>query len=163
NPEAWHPRAVTAQEIATPGPRNRPIAFPYNKWHTSQWNVDQAAALLVCSADTARAHGVPPDRWTFLVAGSQSDHVVPVSERAVLLGTRPPSRPYRSIDLSAEVAATVERTPCVEGASGPATVATYTVLHDRDRPPRGVAVCDVDGGRRTIATTDDAVVTDELT
>jgi acetyl-CoA C-acetyltransferase len=84
NPSAWNRAPVTSTEIATPGPRNRPIATPYLKWHTSQWNVDQAACLIFCSAEVARAVGVPADRWVFPEVVAWSDHMVPVSERALL-------------------------------------------------------------------------------
>ena len=65
NPLAAFPLPRSAADIATPGPKNRPLAFPYNKWHVSQWTVDQAAALLICSAERAQAAGVPTDRWIF--------------------------------------------------------------------------------------------------
>jgi acetyl-CoA C-acetyltransferase len=65
NPAAAFPAPLTAEEIARPGPANRPLASPYNLWHSSQWTVDQASALLVCSAERAAAVGVAPDRWLF--------------------------------------------------------------------------------------------------
>jgi acetyl-CoA C-acetyltransferase len=65
NPVAAFPFPRSADDIATPAPKNRPLAFPYNKWHVSQWTVDQAAALLFCSAERAQAVGVPTDRWIF--------------------------------------------------------------------------------------------------
>jgi acetyl-CoA C-acetyltransferase len=65
NPLAAFPFPRSATDIATPGPKNRPLAFPYNKWHVTQWTVDQAAALLFCSAERAQAAGVPADRWIF--------------------------------------------------------------------------------------------------
>lgn len=65
NPEAAFPAPMSADDIATPGPHNRPLAFPYNRWHASQWTVDQASALLICSAERARAAGVSADRWLF--------------------------------------------------------------------------------------------------
>jgi acetyl-CoA C-acetyltransferase len=82
NPFAWNRRPLGVADIRTPGPRNRPLAFPYAKWHSSQWNVDQAAALILCAAETARAHGVPQDRWVFPLAVCDANHMVPVSERA---------------------------------------------------------------------------------
>src|SRR5690606_33429505 len=45
---------------------------------------DQAAALLLCSAGRAQALGIPPERWVYAWAGSESNHVVPVSARADL-------------------------------------------------------------------------------
>jgi acetyl-CoA C-acetyltransferase len=65
NPDAAFPQPRAAADIATPGPRNRPLAYPYNRWHASQWTVDQAAALLICSVEQAREAGVAPDRWLF--------------------------------------------------------------------------------------------------
>jgi acetyl-CoA C-acetyltransferase len=82
NPLAWNRTPMTAAEISTPGPRNRPLATPYVKWHNSQWNVDQAACLLLCSAETAQGAGVAADRWVFPEVVTWSDHMVPMSERA---------------------------------------------------------------------------------
>ena len=42
NPAAAFPRRRSATDIATPGPHNRPLAYPYNRWHSSQWTVNQA-------------------------------------------------------------------------------------------------------------------------
>lgn len=65
NPRAAFPEARSADFLRTAGPGNRPIAFPYNKWHVTQMNVDQAAALLFCSVDAARAHGIAEERWVY--------------------------------------------------------------------------------------------------
>lgn len=84
NPDAWHRDAMTAEEIATPGPGNRTLATPYLKWHNSQWNVDQAASLLLCAASVASAEAIPSERWVFPEVIAWSDHMVPVSARALL-------------------------------------------------------------------------------
>ena len=81
NPEAAFPQPRDAADIATPGPHNRPLSFPYNRWHSSQWTVDQASALMICSAERARAAGVPPERWLF-------PHVALHSSEAVTLTAR---------------------------------------------------------------------------
>lgn len=65
NPDAAFGAPRSATEIATPGPRNRPLAYPYNLRHSTQWTVDQSAALLICSAEAATRTGVPRDRWLF--------------------------------------------------------------------------------------------------
>ena len=72
---------ATRRGIATPGPHNRPLAYPYNRWHASQWTVNQASALVICSAERARAAGVPTDRWLF-------PHVALHSSAAVTLTAR---------------------------------------------------------------------------
>ena len=74
NPGAAFPSPRTAAGIDTPSPDNRPLAFPYNKWHATQWTVDQAAALLLCSVDAARRLGTDPDRWLFPLVGLESSH-----------------------------------------------------------------------------------------
>jgi acetyl-CoA C-acetyltransferase len=82
NPQAWNRQPMTADEIRVPTAKNRPLAYPYNKWHNSQWNVDQAGALLFTTVEVAESCGVPRDRWIFPHAIANSQHCVPVSERA---------------------------------------------------------------------------------
>ena len=84
NPDAWFRDGLDAAAIATPENGNRMLAWPYTKWHNSQWNVDQAAALIFCSAGTARAMGIASDRWVFPWAAAESNYMVPVTERPEL-------------------------------------------------------------------------------
>jgi acetyl-CoA C-acetyltransferase len=84
NPIAWHPAGMPAAQIAATGPKNRLIAFPYNKWHVSQQNVDQASALLFCSVGRATELGIPRDRWVFPHAIVDANHMVPVTNRAAM-------------------------------------------------------------------------------
>ena len=56
-------------------------AFPYTRFHCSTWNVDQAAALLLCSVSRACELGIPESRWIFPVASTESNHMVSVSAR----------------------------------------------------------------------------------
>jgi acetyl-CoA C-acetyltransferase len=81
NPRAAFPAPMSASEIATPSRHNRPLAFPYNKWHSTQWTVDQAAALLVCSVEAAERFGIAADRWVFPVVGLESSHALSLLRR----------------------------------------------------------------------------------
>ncbi len=81
NPEAAFPGPLDAEQIATPSVSNRPLAFPYNKWHSSQWTVNQAAALILCSAARASQLGVTADRWVFPHVGIESSHAVSIVRR----------------------------------------------------------------------------------
>lgn len=83
NPYAWSRTRRGAEEIRTVTAANRMIGLPYPKLMNSRIDVDQAAALLLCSVEVARALGVPSDRWVFPVAGAEGDHYF-VSERAAL-------------------------------------------------------------------------------
>ncbi len=82
NPAAAFPAPMDARAIATPSPTNRPLAFPYNKWHSTQWTVNQAAALLMCSVETARSLGISTDRWVFPRVGLESSHAVSLLRRS---------------------------------------------------------------------------------
>jgi acetyl-CoA C-acetyltransferase len=81
NPHAWLPTAMTPDEIGTPSPANRMVSFPYTKLLNANMQVDQAAALLLCSYDAARSAGVPDDRMVFPVAGADANDHWYVSNR----------------------------------------------------------------------------------
>ena len=72
NPHAAVPRAFSAEEIATASDDNRWIGYPYTKWLVSNDRVDQAAAVVVCSVETAESLGVPRERWVFPWAGTDT-------------------------------------------------------------------------------------------
>lgn len=78
---AAFPTPMSADDIAMPGPKNRPLAFPYNKWHSTQWTVDQAAALLLCSVEAADRHGVPAERRLSPLVALDSGLAVSLSRR----------------------------------------------------------------------------------
>lgn len=84
NPHAWDRVARTAREIRNPDARNPMQAFPYARSHCSAWNVDQAAALILCSAAKAEALDIDPARWIFPIVSAESNHMVPVSARKEL-------------------------------------------------------------------------------
>jgi acetyl-CoA C-acetyltransferase len=86
NPLAWDRRPHSAAELTTPSADNRMIDWPYTKLLCSQWNVDQAAALLVCSVAAAERAGVDRDRWVFPRSSAVADHAVPVVQRPALHG-----------------------------------------------------------------------------
>ena len=70
NPHAWMTEFPSAAEIAAVSADNRLVAEPYRKLMTSNINVDQAAAVVMCSLQTALDHGVPRDQIVFLRSGS---------------------------------------------------------------------------------------------
>lgn len=81
NPQAWHREAIDAAAIRKAGERNPMQAFPYTRAHCSTWNVDQAAALLLCSAARAAELRIPRERWIYPIASTESNHMVAVSAR----------------------------------------------------------------------------------
>ena len=81
NPNAWLREAKTAEEIRIPSAANRPVSFPYPKFMNSNSNVDQGAALLLCSERKAQALGVPREKWVYPWAGADANDHVFVSNR----------------------------------------------------------------------------------
>jgi acetyl-CoA C-acetyltransferase len=84
NPDAWSREEVAPEAIRDAGPGNAMLAFPYTKLHNSQWNVDQAAGLVFCSAATARALGVPRERWVLPLAVADANQMLALSQRREL-------------------------------------------------------------------------------
>ncbi len=75
NAYAWSRTARTAEEIRSVGPDNRMVAFPYPKLEIANDRVDQGAAFIMCSLESAKNAGVPDDHLVFPVSGSDAnDH-----------------------------------------------------------------------------------------
>jgi len=87
NPHAWIREARTAEEIRTLSDFNRPVSFPYPKLMNSNSNVDQGAALILCSATRARALGIPEDRWVYPWAGTDAHDAYAFSQRDTFHGS----------------------------------------------------------------------------
>ncbi|MEQ8839956.1 MAG: OB-fold domain-containing protein [Acidimicrobiales bacterium] len=84
NPHADFGASLSPAQIRDPGPSNRPMAFPYNKWHNSQWGVDQASAMVFCSVATADRLGVDPGRRVYPHVGLESSLSLSLSRRTDL-------------------------------------------------------------------------------
>lgn len=81
SPHACIRKAPTAEEIRTPSASNRPISFPYPKLLNSNSDVDQAAALILCSTDFARSVHIPEPKWVYPLAGTDAHDPLFISTR----------------------------------------------------------------------------------
>jgi acetyl-CoA C-acetyltransferase len=84
NPHAWIRKPVTAEEICQDGPTNRMISWPYTKLMNSNNMVDQAAALILTSVETATRLQIPTEHWVYPYAGTDAHDTYAISERAEL-------------------------------------------------------------------------------
>lgn len=82
NPDAWRRDPVPPEFLEHPSAKNPMLAAPYTKWHCSQWNVDQAAAFVLCSTGAADRAGVPQEQRVYPLAAVESNHMLAVSKRA---------------------------------------------------------------------------------
>ena len=73
NPNSWLKREFTADDITTPTPDNRLIAWPYTKLMVANPSVNQGAALLMTSLAKARAAGIPEDRMIHVWGGASAE------------------------------------------------------------------------------------------
>ncbi len=67
---AWIRKRASPEEISTPTPANRPIAFPYTKLMVANSSVNQGAAFIVTSLARAKAAGVPQDNLIYVGRGA---------------------------------------------------------------------------------------------
>lgn len=81
NPHAWMRDPASATDILNVSSANRPVSHPYPKFMNSNNSVDQGAALIMCSAETAKEMGISEDRWVYLHAATDAHDTYYVSNR----------------------------------------------------------------------------------
>jgi acetyl-CoA C-acetyltransferase len=73
NPNAWLKRRFAPDEITTPTPDNRLIAWPYTKLMVANPTVNMGGAVLMTSLAKAKAAGVPEDRLVHIWGGASAE------------------------------------------------------------------------------------------
>jgi len=73
NPNSWLKKHFTSDEITTPTPENRLIAWPYTKLMVANPTVNMGGALLLTSLAKARAAGISEDRLIYPWGGAAAD------------------------------------------------------------------------------------------
>jgi acetyl-CoA C-acetyltransferase len=73
NPNAWLKRRFSSDEITTPTPDNRLIAWPYTKLMVANPTVNMGAAILMTSLAKARAAGIAGDRLVHIWGGASAE------------------------------------------------------------------------------------------
>jgi acetyl-CoA C-acetyltransferase len=73
NPNSWLKRRFTADEITTPAPDNRLIAWPYTKLQVANPTVNMGAAVLMTSLAKAKAAGIAENRLVHVLGGASAE------------------------------------------------------------------------------------------
>ncbi len=82
NPYAWFPVERSAAELTRISAANRMISYPYTKYLNAVLDTNQAAVLILCSAEAARSLGVPERRLVHWWGGAHTqERAWNVSER----------------------------------------------------------------------------------
>ena len=78
---ALNDKEYTYEEILNPSDKNPTLAFPYNKFHCTSWNVNQAAAIIICSDAIADLLEVPESKRVYPLASSENNHMIATLQR----------------------------------------------------------------------------------
>jgi acetyl-CoA C-acetyltransferase len=73
NPNSWLKKRFTPEQITTPTPENRLIAWPYTKLMVANPTVNMGGALLLTSLAMARAAGIPEHRLVYPLGGASAE------------------------------------------------------------------------------------------
>ena len=60
------------------------MAYPYNKLHCTSWNVNQSAALILCSEKVADKLKVDASKRVYPIASTENNHMISVQQRPKL-------------------------------------------------------------------------------
>jgi acetyl-CoA C-acetyltransferase len=75
-----------------------------------------------------------------------------------LWSSEPPPRAFEYADVSSETEREVSRVEVVEAGNANGRIASYTVLYEDAAPTQTLLLCDLDDGKRTIATCNDPAI-----
>ncbi len=73
NPNSWSKKRFAPDQITTPTPDNRLIAWPYTKLMVANPSVNMGGAVLMTSLAKARAAGVPEEKLVYPLGGASAE------------------------------------------------------------------------------------------
>lgn len=68
NKYGWSETNYKAADIKTSSLKNKYQAFPYNKYHCTSWNVNQASATIICNESVADKLSIPINKRVYPLA-----------------------------------------------------------------------------------------------
>jgi len=80
NPHAWDRKLYNAEDLIESA-SNPMIAYPYTKKHNSNWNVNQASALILTSDALANRLNIPNDKRVYPIQSAENNHMMAVIQR----------------------------------------------------------------------------------
>ena len=60
------------------------LAYPYNKLHCTSWNVNQSAALVICSEELADKLEIDNKKRVYPISSSENNHMIAIQQRPKL-------------------------------------------------------------------------------
>ena len=84
NKNAWTDKSFSEEEIIFDSKKNKLMAYPYNKLHCTSWNVNQSAALIICSEKIADKLMIDTSQRVYPIASTENNHMISVQQRPKL-------------------------------------------------------------------------------
>ena len=81
NKYGWSETNYKAADIKTSSLKNKYQAFPYNKYHCTSWNVNQASATIICNESIADKLSIPINKRVYPVASSENNAMTALIQR----------------------------------------------------------------------------------
>ena len=85
NQDGWIEQSIDKKDIKNESKKNLRQAFPYNKYHCTSWNVNQACAIIICSEDVANKLDIPIEKRVYPLASSENNHMISTLQRPNLI------------------------------------------------------------------------------
>ena len=84
NEDAWLDHPYSKKEILETSKKNKMLAYPYNKLHCTSWNVNQSAALIICSEELADKLEIYNKKRVYPISSSENNHMIAIQQRPKL-------------------------------------------------------------------------------
>ncbi len=84
NEDAWLDHPYSKKEILEISKKNKMLAYPYNKLHCTSWNVNQSAALIICSEELANKLEIDNKKRVYPISSSENNHMIAIQQRPKL-------------------------------------------------------------------------------
>ena len=98
NKDAWLDNPYSKEEILNISKKNKMLAYPYNKLHCTSWNVNQSAALIICSEELANKLKIDNKKRVYPISSSENNHMIAIQQRPKLYESLGMSYAARSIN-----------------------------------------------------------------
>ena len=84
NKDGWIDNPYSKEEILDTNKKNKMLAYPYNKLHCTSWNVNQSAALIICSEEIANKLEIDQNKRVYPITSSENNHMIAIQQRSKL-------------------------------------------------------------------------------
>ena len=84
NKDGWLNHPYAKEEILKTSKKNKMLAYPYNKLHCTSWNVNQSAAMIICSEELANELEIDNKKRVYPISSSENNHMIAIQQRPKL-------------------------------------------------------------------------------